>query len=55
MMDFLRIACAVPRVSLGDPKTNAREMAGQMAQAEGQNADLLVFPEPRGLVANRRI
>ena len=45
MMDFLRIACAVPRVSLGDPKANAREMAGQMAQAEGQNADLLVFPE----------
>lgn len=45
MMDFLRIACAVPRVSLGDPKANAREMAGQMAQAEGQNADLLVFTE----------
>ena len=45
MMDFLRIACAVPRVSLGDPAANARAMAEQMAQADGQNVDILVFPE----------
>ena len=38
MMDFLRIACAVPRVSLGDPKANAREMAGQISNLKKRQA-----------------
>lgn len=43
MMDFLRIACAVPRVSLGDPKANAREMAGRWPRQRGRTRTYWYF------------
>ncbi len=45
MLDYIRIACAVPRVTVGDPAKNARDICGWIAKADGENADLVVFPE----------
>ena len=45
MLDFIRIACAVPPVKLADPAKNAADICRYIAQADGQNTDVLVFPE----------
>ena len=45
MLDFIRIACAVPDVAIGDVAKNAENICAQIAQADEQNVDLLVFPE----------
>ncbi len=45
MLDFIRIACAVPSVRVGDVKKNARDICRYMEQADQKGADLLVFPE----------
>ncbi len=45
MLDFIRIACAVPPVKLADPAKNAADICKYIAMADGQNADVLVFPE----------
>ena len=45
MMDYIRIACAVPGVKVGDTKKNAADICGFIKKADSQNVDLLVFPE----------
>ena len=45
MLDFIRIACAVPAVRVGDVKKNAADICDYIARADEQNADLIVFPE----------
>ena len=45
MLDFIRIACAVPAVKVADVKTNTRSICEMIAQADEKNVDVLVFPE----------
>ena len=45
MLDFIRIACAVPDVAVANVKHNAEEICKYIAQADEQGVDLLVFPE----------
>ena len=45
MLDYIRIACAVPAVRVGDVKKNAEDICNYIAKADAQNVDLLVFPE----------
>ena len=45
MLDFIRIACAVPAVKVGDVTKNTYDILRYMAQADEQQADLLLFPE----------
>ena len=45
MLDYFRIACAVPPVSVGDVKKNAQDICGYIEKADAANADLVVFPE----------
>ena len=47
MLDFIRIACAVPGVKVGDVTKNTQDICHYMAQADEQQADLLLFPEDR--------
>ena len=45
MLDYIRIACAVPRVVVGDPAQNAADICRWITKADAENADLVVFPE----------
>ena len=45
MLDYIRIACAVPAVKVGDVKKNTEEICRFVEEADGQNVDILVFPE----------
>ena len=45
MLDFVRIACAVPAVKVGDVEKNTRDICGFIEKADAQNVDLIVFPE----------
>ena len=43
--DFIRLAVAVPTVSLGNPGENARQTIALMREASSRKAALVVFPE----------
>ena len=45
MLDFIRIACAVPEVKVGDVKKNVQDICAYIEKADGQNADIVLFPE----------
>lgn len=45
MLDFIRIACAVPPVQVGDVTQNVRDICGYLAKADQEKADLVLFPE----------
>ena len=45
MLDFIRIACAVPAVRVGDVKKNTQDICDYIVQADEKNADIVVFPE----------
>ena len=45
MLDFIRIACAVPKVKVGDVRKNAEDICAFIAKADEKQVDLLVFPE----------
>ena len=45
MLDFIRIACAVPAVKVADVKKNAQDICGFMEKADAQNVDVVLFPE----------
>ena len=45
MLDYIRIACAVPAVKVGDVKKNTQDICACMAEADKQNVDVLLFPE----------
>ena len=45
MLDFIRIACAVPEVKVGDVKKNASDICAFLEKADGENVDVVLFPE----------
>lgn len=45
MLDFIRIACAVPAVRVGDVKKNTEDICAYIAKADAENADIVLFPE----------
>lgn len=45
MLDYIRIACAVPSVRVGDVKKNTGDICRFITQADAANVDLIVFPE----------
>ena len=45
MLDFIRIACAVPAVKVGDVTKNVADICAYMEKADAQNVDVLLFPE----------
>ncbi len=45
MLDFIRIACAVPRVQVGNVKKNTADICEYIERADAQNADIVLFPE----------
>ena len=45
MLDFIRIACAVPPVKVGDVKKNAQDICDYIEKADLQKADIVLFPE----------
>lgn len=45
MLDYIRIACAVPAVKVGDVKKNTEDICNYIAKADEQNADIVLFPE----------
>ena len=45
MLDFIRIACAVPDIKVGDVDKNVENICRYISEADEKNADVLVFPE----------
>ena len=45
MLDFVRIACAVPEVRVADVMKNVEDICGQIKEADTVGSDLVVFPE----------
>ncbi len=45
MLDYLRLACAVPPVCVGDTEKNAKEICDYIVKADTENADIVLFPE----------
>ena len=45
MLDFNRIACAVPAVKVGDVKRNTETVCSYLQKAEEAGADIVLFPE----------
>ena len=45
MLDFIRMACAVPVVQVGNIEKNANEICRYIAEADGKQADVVTFPE----------
>ena len=45
MLDFIRIACAVPEVKVGNVKKNAEDICGYVEKADAEHADVLLLPE----------
>ena len=45
MLDYIRIACAVPAVRVGDVKKNTGDICRYIAEADAQKADVVLFPE----------
>ena len=45
MLDYIRIACAVPQVCVADVKQNTKDICDKLAEAENAACDLVVFPE----------
>ena len=45
MLDYIRIACAVPEVQVANVEKNTQDICDFMEKADAQNADILLFPE----------
>ena len=45
MLDFIRIGCAVPPVTVGDAQKNTQDVCEKIRQADAQGCDVVVFPE----------
>ena len=45
MLDYIRIACAVPSVRVGDVTKNVEDICRRIREADEKGADLMVFPE----------
>ena len=45
MLDFIRIGCAVPPVSVGDVRRNTEDVCEKLREADARGCDVVVFPE----------
>lgn len=45
MLDYIRIACAVPPVRVGDVKKNTEDICEKITQADLAGTDVVIFPE----------
>ena len=45
MLDYIRIACAVPGVRVGDVVKNVADICGKITEADAAKSDIVVFPE----------
>ena len=45
MLDYIRIACAVPEVQVANVEKNTKDICNFMEKADAQNVDVLLFPE----------
>ncbi len=45
MLDYIRIACAVPAVKVGDVRKNTADICDYLKRADENNVDILLFPE----------
>ena len=45
MLDYIRIACAVPEVQVANVEKNTKDICDFMEKADAQNVDVLLFPE----------
>ncbi len=45
MLDFIRVACAVPEVVVGDVSQNEKRICEKLQAADAQGCDVVVFPE----------
>lgn len=45
MLDYIRIACAVPAVQVGDAEKNTKDICAYIGKADAQRADIVLFPE----------
>ena len=45
MLEYIRIACAVPRVQVANVEKNTQDICDYMRSADAQNTDVLLFPE----------
>ena len=45
MLDYIRIACAVPEVQVANVEKNVQDICDYLRQADAQNVDLVLFPE----------
>ena len=45
MLDYIRIACAVPAVQVGNVVKNTLDICAYIEKADEQNADIVLFPE----------
>ena len=45
MLDFIRIACAVPAVKVGDTVKNGLDICDFIRRADEQSVDVIIFPE----------
>lgn len=45
MLDFIRIACAVPSVQVGDVEQNTKDICAYIEKADARKADIVLFPE----------
>ena len=41
MLDYIRIACAVPAVKVGDVKKNTADICAYLEKADAENADIV--------------
>ena len=45
MLDYIRVACAVPAVRVGDVVKNTEDICAKIAEADAAGSDVVVFPE----------
>ena len=45
MLEFIRIACAVPEVQVANVEKNTQDICSYLEQADKQNVDVVLFPE----------
>ena len=45
MLDYIRIACAVPEVQVANVEKNTKDICDFIEKADAQNVDVLLFPE----------
>ena len=45
MLDYIRIACAVPPVQVGNVEKNVQDICAYIQKADAQRADVVLFPE----------